>query len=76
VHRSKTIPIPAPSDFTLENSGSFLLLRPFTGAAHLWVEENVSRYGFQPFWPVVLMEIRYAADVLHGIYAAGLSVNS
>ena len=64
------------SDFALENHEPISLLRPFTRAAREWIEQNVSREGFQPFWPSVVVERRYIADVLHGIYDAGLAVCS
>jgi hypothetical protein len=76
VHRSKTSPAPATPDFTLENHGSIALLRPLTQAARQWVEHNVSQEGFQPFWPSVVVEPRFAPDILHGISGEGLVVHS
>jgi len=64
-------------DFLVENQFSILLLRPLTPAARSWLEENIgSKNGLQPYWPTVVIEPRYIKDVLMGIPAAGLTVQS
>jgi hypothetical protein len=45
-----------------------------TPAAVAWVEENVSRSGFQPYWPFLVCEPRYAQAVIDGARSAGLVV--
>lgn len=68
--RSKT-----ESDFCLEDHGSILLLRPLSDAAEQWVNENIGESnGFQPYWPTVVIEPRYVADILEGVRLDGLEV--
>lgn len=63
------------ADFCLENYGSILLLRPLSDAAEDWVNEHIGRdNGFQPYWPTVVIEPRYLADILEGVKAEGLAV--
>ena len=65
------------SDFVLENHSSILLLRPLTPAARSWLEENIgAENGFQPYWPTVVIESRFVEDILLGISASGLEVQS
>lgn len=62
-------------DFSLENYGSILLLRPLSDSGRAWVEEHIGRdNGFQPYWPTVVIEPRYVADVLEGINSDGMLV--
>lgn len=65
-----------PTDFSVENYGSIVLLRPLSELGRAWVEENVSQEGFQPFWPNVLIEPRYVSDILQGLANARLAVRS
>lgn len=63
------------ADFFIENYGSILLLRPVNDSARLWVEENIRRdNGFQPYFPTVVIEHRYVADIIVGIQQDGLAV--
>jgi hypothetical protein len=62
-------------DFRVENYGSIFLLRPDTEAAKSWVEEHVGEdNGYQPYWPTVLIEPRYVANIVEGIKSDGLAV--
>ncbi len=62
-------------DFSVENHGSIFLLRPHSDAAREWVEEHIgSDNGFQPYWPTVVVEHRYIADIVQGIQNDGLAV--
>ena len=70
--------VAAPStDFLLENHGSIFLLRPQTTSARLWVDENIGHYnGYQPYYPTVVVEHRYIANIVEGIENDGLAVRS
>ncbi len=62
-------------DFVVQNEGSIFLLHPHTDAARTWVEEHIGAdNGFQPYWPSVVIEDRYIADILEGIGADRLEV--
>ncbi len=62
-------------DFIFADHFSVAFLHPQTEAARVWVEENIGEdSGYQPQWPSVLIEPRYAGDILHGLRAVGLSV--
>ena len=61
-------------DFTILVDGSIALLTPHSISARLWIENNVGREGFQPYWPVVVIENRYIADIVRGAIADGLAV--
>jgi hypothetical protein len=64
-----------PADFFLENHGSVLLLRPQTVSARIWVDDHIGREnGYQPYWPSVVIEHRYIADIIAGIQGDGLAV--
>ena len=63
-------------DFVLSGGGSIFLLKPVTDEAREWVEENVSREGFQPYWPMVCVEWRYLDALLDGIDGMGLTVDA
>lgn len=64
-------------DFTLTDEGSVVLLRPNTTDAREGVETHIgSDNGYQPYWPTVLLEHRYADDVIDGILADGLEVEA
>ena len=61
------------SDFTINNAGSIVLIAPQTEEARAWVDEHIGRdNGFQPWYPTVIAEPRYVADILEGIGAEGL----
>jgi hypothetical protein len=62
-------------DILVENHGSIVLLRPLTDAARLWVEDHIGPdNGYPPYWPTVLVEPRYVAPILKGMWADGLKV--
>jgi hypothetical protein len=55
-------------DFRLENHGSIFLLRPITLPAFEWVEQHIGRdSGWQPYFPNIVIEHRYIADIVAGI---------
>ena len=64
------------ADFTLTvDAGSIFLLVPRSESAHDWVEQNIERgNGFQPWWPTVVVEHRYIANIVRGIQNDGLVV--
>ena len=62
-------------DFTLCDEGSLVLLTPLSPFAHEFVEERIgSDNGFQPYWPTVVIERRYAQDILEGVIAEGMVI--
>ena len=62
-------------DFEVQNHGSILLLIPRTISAKTWIEENIGKHkGYQPYWPTVVIEHRYIADIVAGIENDGLAV--
>jgi hypothetical protein len=68
--------LPKPRfDFRFENHDSICFLRPLNDAAEAWVNEHVSKSGYQPSWPDVLIERRYAETILRGIIANGFSID-
>jgi len=63
------------ADFEINGGGSVYLLKPLSRAAEIWVEENIRQdNGFQPYWPTVVIEHRYIANVVSGIQAKGYTV--
>ena len=63
------------ADFEINGGGSVYLLKPLSRAAEIWVEENIGQdNGFQPYWPTVVIEHRYIAEVVSGIQAVGYTV--
>ena len=66
-----------PHDFVVENHGSIFLLKPLTPSATSWVEEHIGQdNGYQPYFPTVVVEPRYIADIVQGIQSDGLMVIS
>jgi hypothetical protein len=62
-------------DFTVRDEGSLVLLTPLSSFAHEFVEERIgSDNGFQPYWPTVVIEKRYAQDILEGVIAEGMVI--
>ena len=62
-------------DFILENHRSIFLLRPQNERAVAWVDERIgSNNGYQPYFPTVVIEHRFVADILAGIRSDGLGV--
>jgi hypothetical protein len=61
--------------FVVENHGSIFLLKPLTPFATSWVEEHIGQEnGYQPYFPTVVVEHRYIADIVAGIQNDGLAV--
>lgn len=64
------------ADFLVENHGSIFLLIPLSDSAQAWVDEHIgSENGFQPYWPTVVIEHRFADAILAGIAKAELVVS-
>lgn len=64
-------------DFLCENHGSIFLLRPLTPSATSWIEEHIGQdNGYQPYFPTVVVEHRYIADIVAGIQNDGLAMQS
>ncbi len=64
-------------DFVVENYGSIFLLKPQTGPAISWIAEHIGQEnGYQPYFPTVVVEHRYIADIVEGIQNDGLAVQS
>ena len=62
-------------DFHCENHGTIFLLRPLTPSATSWLEEHIGQEnGYQPYFPTVVVEHRYIADIVAGIQNDGLVV--
>lgn len=66
------------ADFFFENHGSIFLLRPLTKPARSWVNAHIGAdNGYQPpYWPTVVIEHRFVADIIAGIGNDGLEVQS
>jgi hypothetical protein len=68
--------VPPSADFFLENHGSIFLLRPQTVSARVWIDDHIGRdNGYQPYYPTVVVEHRYIADIVEGIRKDGLAVS-
>ncbi len=64
-------------DFVVESHSSIFLLRPQNEQAVSWVNAHIGcENGFQPYWPTVVVEHRYIADIVAGIQTDGLAVQS
>ncbi len=82
VKNSKTKVIPfkrralkEKDDFTVENHGSIVLVRPNTQAGIDWANDNIGKdNGYQPYWPTMVFEPRCVENVVNGIRNDGLSV--
>jgi hypothetical protein len=62
-------------DFTLRDEGTLVLLTPLSASALEFMEERIgSDNGFQPYWPTVVIERRYAQDILEGAIAEGMVI--
>jgi len=62
-------------DVIVDNQGTIVLLRPQTDEAMAWIEENIGRgNGYQPYWPTVLVEHRFADGIIEGMVGDGLQV--
>ena len=68
----------AERDFELlgQPGDTLFILRALTEPARDWVEDNVSKEGYQPGWPtVVYIEHRYITELLDGIATCGFIVD-
>jgi hypothetical protein len=59
-------------DILIEGGGSIYIFRPLSDFARSWIEENVSRDGFHPDWPTLVVEHRYAGNLAAGMQGDGL----
>lgn len=59
-------------DFSIENHGSIVLLRPLTAAAHEWIAAHISDDA-QEFGGATVVEPRYVESIVGGIADDGLS---
>jgi hypothetical protein len=74
---SPTQPGKIPADFVVENHGSIFLLKPLTPSATSWIEEHIGQdNGYQPYFPTIVVEHRFIADIVAGIQGDGLAVQS
>jgi len=65
------------TDIVIENHGSIFLLRPTSRSGQEWIEHNIGQEnGFQPYWPTVVVEPRYIADIVSGMRAEDLGVSA
>jgi hypothetical protein len=65
---------PTP-DFTVRDEGTIVLLTPHTEPARNWIHEHIGRNsGFQPYYPIIVIEPRYFGPILEGIRDSGLEV--
>jgi hypothetical protein len=63
------------ADFNITDGGSVVLIEPTTDDARTWVDEHIGEdNGFQPYYPTVVAERRYAGDIISGIQADGFEV--
>ncbi len=62
-------------DFILRDEGSLVLLTPLSPLAHEFVEERIGQAnGYQPMWPTIVIERRYAQAILEGVIAEGMVI--
>lgn len=62
-------------DFRFANHGSITLLTPITDAALDWVEENLSAERMN-YGPAIVIEPRFAGEILDGLQGDGLTVGA
>lgn len=63
-------------DFLLRDHGSIVLLTPCSDAAREWIDEHIGQdNGYQPYFPTVVVEHRYIADIVERIQNDGLAVS-
>ena len=71
-HRCAALVSDEAFDFQINDQGTLVLVRPCTAAAKVWIDENVQKDA-QAFCGAVVVEHRYARDLIEGILAAGFS---
>jgi len=47
-------------------------VEPLTARAREWIEDNVSKEGYQPYWPSLIVEPRFLDAILEGMTEDGL----
>ena len=62
------------TDFTVENQGSIILVRPQTDAAKEWLDFNCVPEPWQWFGGALAVEPRCAPDIVDGLIDEGFSV--
>ena len=63
-------------DFTVENHGSIFLLQPQNKLAVGWVKKHIGQgNGFQPYFPIIVVEHRYITEIVAGIRNDGWVVS-
>jgi hypothetical protein len=63
------------ADILVANHGSLMILRPNTVEGGEWLESNIGEdNGYQPMWPSVVVEARYAQAILEGASRDGLNL--
>jgi hypothetical protein len=61
------------ANFRVEFHGSIVLIVPLGPAAREWLDEHIGRdNGYQPYWPIAVVEPRYLAQIIAGIRRDGL----
>lgn len=59
------------ADFSFENHGSIVLLRPLSATCEEWVEERVGGEETLTFGGAIAIEPRYVAPILEALLAEG-----
>ena len=78
---SKVIPFQSSkqvTDILVENHGSIVLLRPISTHGADWIEQNILNVNeeAQTFGAALVVEPRYVADVVAGMRADGLKIET
>ena len=67
--------ISSTPDFEVQNHGSVFLLIPQTSSARIWIDDHIGRdNGYQPYYPTIIAELGFVADIVAGIQNDGLVV--
>ena len=61
------------TDFHFFDHGSIVILKPVTGPAQDWIDEHIGDDA-QTFGGGVVIEPRYAGDILDGVVADDLTI--
>jgi len=60
-------------DFEIQDHGSIFLLIPHSISARAWIDDHIGKdNGYQPYWPTVVIDHGYIADIVEGIRNDGL----
>lgn len=66
---------PPEADINVRDEGSIILLEPQSPTGRDWIDEHIGPdNGYQPMYPTVVCEHRYADDVIEGMLGDGLTV--